>query len=199
LNIASSFVEHVSICNRCKDFDIYVYNDHASTICKLNDKVANLIAQLKICKNECEKIKFARVAYTIGRHPFIKDGLGFQKGTKNLTSQRASNLIKEKGKAPFASSSHSFHDKKNHAYLYALVKNASNVSHTAHHDVCYHHAILHVRHDAHAMTSSSSSYVHGNSIPRRRVHHVVSHAPRNASNGPTMILSYLRCLICATL
>jgi hypothetical protein len=43
-------VEHISICNRCKDFDIYACNDHASTILKLNDEVANLNAQLKICK-----------------------------------------------------------------------------------------------------------------------------------------------------
>jgi hypothetical protein len=41
-------VEHVSICNRCKDFD--VCNDHAPTILKLNDDVANLTAQLKSCK-----------------------------------------------------------------------------------------------------------------------------------------------------
>jgi hypothetical protein len=78
--------------------DIDACNDHASTILKLNDEVANLNAQLKICKNECEKIKFARDAYTIVRHPSIKDGLGFQKGTKILTTQRASNLIKEKEK-----------------------------------------------------------------------------------------------------
>jgi hypothetical protein len=91
-------LEHVSICNRCKDFDIDACNNHFSTISKLNDEVVNIIAQLKICKNECEKIKFARDAYTIGRHPSIKDGLGFQKGTKNLTSQKASNLIKEKGR-----------------------------------------------------------------------------------------------------
>jgi hypothetical protein len=109
LNIASSSMEHVSICNRCKDFDVDACNNHASTISKLNDEVANLNVQLKICKIECEKM--ARDAYTIGRHPSIKDGLGFQKGTKNLISQRASNLIKEKGKAPMASSSHSFHDK----------------------------------------------------------------------------------------
>jgi hypothetical protein len=104
-------------------------DNHASTILKLNDEVANLNDQLKICKDECKKIKFVRDAYTIGRHPSIKDGLGFQKGTKNLTSQKASNLIKEKGKAPMASSSHSFHDKKNHAYLYAHVKDATNVAH----------------------------------------------------------------------
>jgi hypothetical protein len=129
LNVSSPSLEQVSICNRCKEFGIDACNTHASTILNLNDKVANLNAQLKICKNECEKIKFARDAYTIGRHPSIKDGLGFQKGTKNLTSQRASNLIKEKGKAPMTSSSHSFHDINNHAYLYAHVKNATNVEH----------------------------------------------------------------------
>jgi chromosome segregation ATPase len=133
IDIASSYVEQVSICNRCKDFDVHVCNNHASTISKLNDEIANLNAKLKTCKNECDKIKFARDAYTIGKHPSIKDGLGFQKGTKNITSQRTSNLIKKKGKAPMASSSHSFHDKKNHAYLYAHVKNATIV---AHHDDC---------------------------------------------------------------
>jgi hypothetical protein len=123
-------MEHVSICNRCKDFHVDACNSHVSTISKLNDEIANLNAKLKNCKTECEKIKFARDAYTIGRHPSIKDGLGFQKGTKNLTSQRTSNLIKEKGKAHMASSSRSFHDKKNHAYLYAHVKNASNIEST---------------------------------------------------------------------
>jgi hypothetical protein len=49
-NVASSSVEHVSICNRCKDFDSNACNDHASTISKLNDEVANLNAQLKMCK-----------------------------------------------------------------------------------------------------------------------------------------------------
>jgi hypothetical protein len=153
----------------------------------LNNDVANLSAQLKICKSDYEKLKFSRDAYTIGRHPSIKDGLGFQKGTKNLTSQRTSNLNKEKGKTPMASSSLSSHDKKNHAYLYAHVKNVPNI---AHHDRCYNHVVLPVRHDAtfnsHAMFASSSSFhAHGMSRPRR--HHVASHVPRNASNGPTML------------
>jgi hypothetical protein len=146
----------------------------------LNDEVANLNAQLKICKNECEKVRFARDAYTVGRHPYIKDELGFQKGTENLTSQKASNLIKEKGKAPLASSSHCLYNKKNHAYLYAHVKNASNI---AHHDGCYDHAILPIRHDdvldSHAMfASSSSSYVHGRSRPRRHAHNCKENDPR---------------------
>jgi hypothetical protein len=50
LNIASSSVDHVSICNRCKDFDVDVCNDHASTIIKLNDEVANLNVNLKFAK-----------------------------------------------------------------------------------------------------------------------------------------------------
>jgi hypothetical protein len=152
----------------------------------LNNDVANLNAQLKTCKSDYEKLKFARDAYTIGRHPSIKDGLGFQKGTKNLTSQRTSNLNKEKGKAPMASSSHSSHDKRNHAYLYAHVKNVFSV---AHHDRWYNHVVLFVCHDdafnSHAMFASSSSYTHGRN--RYRCHHVASHVPRNASNEPTML------------
>jgi hypothetical protein len=77
LNVASPSLEHVSICNRCKVIDIDACDNHVSTISKLNDEVVNLNAQLKICKIECENIKFARDAYTIGRHPSIKDGLGF--------------------------------------------------------------------------------------------------------------------------
>jgi hypothetical protein len=102
VNFASSSVEQVVICNRCKDFNIDACNEHVSTILKLNNDVANLNAQLKTCKDNYEKLKFARDAYTIGRHPSIKDGLGYQKGTKNLISQRTSNLNKEKGKAPMA-------------------------------------------------------------------------------------------------
>jgi chromosome segregation ATPase len=39
-NVASSSLEHVSICTRCKDFDINDCSDHASTIVKLNDEIA---------------------------------------------------------------------------------------------------------------------------------------------------------------
>jgi hypothetical protein len=92
VNVARSSVEHVVICNRCKNFDIDAFNEHASTILKLSNDVANLSTQLKTCKNDYEKLKFARDAYIIGRHSSIKDGLGFQKGTKNFTSQRTSNL-----------------------------------------------------------------------------------------------------------
>jgi hypothetical protein len=109
----SSCVEHVSICNRCKDFDVDACDEHLISITKLNDEVASLNAQLNTCKIDFDKLKFARDAYTIGRHPSIKDGLGFRKETKNLTSQRISVLNKEKGKAPMASS-----PQRNHAFIY---------------------------------------------------------------------------------
>jgi hypothetical protein len=178
-NMASSCVEHVVICNRCEDFNNDACNEHAPTILKLNNDVASLNAQLKTCKDDYEKLKFARNAYTISRHHSIKDGLGFQKGTKNLTSQRTSNLNKEKGKAPMASSS-----KRNLAYLYD-----KRITSIAHHDRCYNHVVSRVCHDAafssHAMFASSSSYAHGRNRPRR--HHAVSHAPRKVSTGPTTI------------
>jgi hypothetical protein len=74
VNVANSCVEHVVICNRCKGFDV---DEHVSTIANLNNDVASLNAQLKTCKESYEKLKFARDAYTVGRHPSIKDGLGF--------------------------------------------------------------------------------------------------------------------------
>jgi hypothetical protein len=76
-NKSSSCVQHVVICNRCKDIDINACNEHLASITKLNDEVASLNAQLKTCKFDFNKLKFARDAYTIGRHPSIKDGLGF--------------------------------------------------------------------------------------------------------------------------
>jgi hypothetical protein len=102
VSATSSCVDHVVICNRCKDVD---FDEHVTTIAKLNNDVASLNAQLKTCKDDYDKLKFARDAYTVGRHPSIKDGLGFRKETKNLTSQRTSVLNKEKGKAPMTSSS----------------------------------------------------------------------------------------------
>jgi hypothetical protein len=171
-NATISCVEHVVICIKCKDFDVNVCNEHLISIAKLTDEVASLNAQLKTCKVDFDNLKFARDAYTVGRHPSIKDGLGFRKETKNITSQRAPVLNKEKGKAPMASGS-----QKNHAYIYYR-KYARN----AYNDRCYDHAAYN---DSHAMFASSSTFVHGRSRPRRN--HVVPHAPRRMCNGPSTI------------
>jgi hypothetical protein len=85
-NAIRSCVEHVVVCNRCKDFGVNACDEHLASIAKLNNEVVSLNAQLKTCKMDYDKPKFARDAYTVGRHPSIKDDLGFRKETKNLTS-----------------------------------------------------------------------------------------------------------------
>jgi hypothetical protein len=67
VNKSSSCVEHVVICNRCKDFDVDACDGHRGSITKLNNEVASLNAQLKTCKDNFDKLKFARDAYTVGR------------------------------------------------------------------------------------------------------------------------------------
>jgi hypothetical protein len=173
VSATSSCVDHVVICNRCKDVD---FDEHVTTIAKLNNDVASLNAQLKTCKDDYDKLKFARDAYTVGRHPSIKDGLGFRKETKNLTSQRTSILNKEKGKAPMTSSS-----QKNHAYIY----DRKFTSH-AYNDRCYDRIFSHdATFNSHVMSASSSSFVHGRSRPRQN--YATSHAPRKVCNGPTTV------------
>jgi hypothetical protein len=98
-NKSTSCVEHVVVCNRCKDFNVDACNEHLVSISKLKDEVASLNAQLKTSKSKFDKLKFARDAYTIGRHPSIKDGIGFKREAKNLTSHKAPISAKEKGKA----------------------------------------------------------------------------------------------------
>jgi hypothetical protein len=172
VNKSSSCVEHVAICNRCKDFDVDACDGHRVSITKLNNEVASLNAQLKTCKDDFDKLKFARDAYTVGGHPSIKDGLGFRRETKNLTSQRTSVLNKEKGKPPMESS-----PKRNRAFIYDR-KIASHSNYNKNH--------VHVAYnDSHAMFVSSSTLVQGRSRPRRN--HVVSHAPRKMCNGPSTV------------
>ena len=179
LEIASkstTCVENVVICNRCKDFDIDACSEHIASIAKLNDEMASLNAQLKASKSDFDKLKFARDAYTIGRHPSIKDGLGFKREAKNLTSHKAPISAKEKGKAPMASST-----KKNHAFMY----NDRRQSHRS----C--NAFDSHAYDSYAMFAPSSSYIHGRDMPRKNIHHVprknIVHAPRKVMNGPSTI------------
>jgi hypothetical protein len=83
VNKSSPCIDHVIICNRCKDFNVDACDEHLMSISKLNDEVASLNAQLKTCKSDFDKLKFARDAYNVGRHPSIKDGLGFKREAKN--------------------------------------------------------------------------------------------------------------------
>jgi hypothetical protein len=154
-NKSTYCVEHVTICNRCKDFDVDACSKHLISISKLNDELASLNAQLKTSKSEIDKIKLARDAYTIGRHASIKDGLGFKREVKNLTSHKVSISTKEKGKAPMANSA-----QKNHAFMYHDRRQSRNVNRS--YDAF----------NSHAMIASSSSYMHGRDMSRRNVAHV---------------------------
>jgi hypothetical protein len=140
-NKSSSCVEHVVICNRCKDFNVDACSEHLISITRLNDEVASLNAQLKTSKNDFDKLKFARDAYTVGRHPSIKDGLGFRREAKNLTSQRAPISAKDKGKAPMTSNA-----QRNHAFIYSDRKFSRNTNRS-------YNAF-----NSHAMIASSSNF-----------------------------------------
>ena len=174
LEIASkstSCVEIVETCNRCKDFDIDACSEHLVSISKLNDELASLNAQLKTSKSNFDKLKFARDAYTIGRHPSIKDGLGYKKEAKNLTSHKAPISAKEKGKAPMASSV-----QKNHAFMYHDRRQSRNA---------YRSCNAYNAFDSHAMFASSSSYVHDRNVGRRNVVHNMPR--RNVVNVPRKV------------
>jgi hypothetical protein len=162
-NRSNSCVEHVVICNRCKDFNVNACSEHLVSIAKLNDEVASLNAQLKTSKNKFDKLKFARDAYTIGRHPSIKD---------EVASHKAPISVKEKGKAPMANSA-----QKNHAFMYHDRRYSRNV----HYDRSYNDVV------SHAMIASSSSIMHDrNSARKNVVHHMPRrngvHVPRKVSN-----------------
>jgi hypothetical protein len=122
-----------------------------------------LMPNLRVAKMNFDKLKFARDAYTVGRHPSIKDGLGFRREVKNLTSQRAPISAKDKGKAPMTSS-----NQKNHAFIYDR-KFSRNT---------YHNRSLNA-YNSHAMFGSSSSFVHGRNMPRNNVVH---HVPKKTQN-----------------
>jgi hypothetical protein len=98
---STSTVEHVTICTRCRDTNVDAIHDHLAMIKQQNDHIAKLDAKIAEHELENEKFKFARSMLYNGRHPDIKDGIGFQKGDNvklNAPPKRLSNFVK--GKAP---------------------------------------------------------------------------------------------------
>jgi hypothetical protein len=76
----TSTTNHVTICTRCRNINVEAIDDHLAMVKKQNDHIAKLTA--KIIEHELvnEKFKFARSMLYNGRHPDIKDGIGFQQG-----------------------------------------------------------------------------------------------------------------------
>jgi hypothetical protein len=102
---STSTVEHVTICTRCRDVDIDAISDHLALIKNRNDHIAKLDAKIAEHELENEKFKFARSILYKGRRPGIKDGVGFQHGSKNNTKLNThGNKLSQfvKGKAPMA-------------------------------------------------------------------------------------------------
>jgi hypothetical protein len=97
---STSTVAHVSICTRCRDVNVDAILDHLALIKQQNDHIAQLTSKINEHEIENENFKFARSMLYSGRHPGIKDGIGFQKGdnVKLNVPKRLSNFIK--GKAP---------------------------------------------------------------------------------------------------
>jgi hypothetical protein len=75
---STSSVDHVTICTRCRDVSIDAIHDHLILIKQQNDHIAQLTSKINEHEIENEKIKFARSMLYNGRHPGIKDGIGFQ-------------------------------------------------------------------------------------------------------------------------
>jgi chromosome segregation ATPase len=75
---SSSTVDHVSICMRCRDINVDAIHNHIAMIKQQNDHIAKLDAKIIEHELENEKFKFARSMLYNGRHPGIKDGIGFQ-------------------------------------------------------------------------------------------------------------------------
>jgi hypothetical protein len=75
---STSTVSHVSICTRCRDVNVDAIHDHIAMIKQQNDHIAKLDAKIAEHELNNEKFKFARSMLYSGRHPGIKDGIGFQ-------------------------------------------------------------------------------------------------------------------------
>jgi hypothetical protein len=82
-NKSSSCVEHVVICNRCKDFNVDACSEHLISISKLMDEVASLNAQLKTSKNDFDKLKFAREPTPLVDTPQLRMGLASREKPRN--------------------------------------------------------------------------------------------------------------------
>jgi hypothetical protein len=78
VNKSSSCVEHVVICNRCKDFNVDACSEHLISITRLNDEVASLNAQLKTSKIDFDKINLQGMPTLLVDTPLLRMGLAFE-------------------------------------------------------------------------------------------------------------------------
>jgi predicted RNase H-like nuclease (RuvC/YqgF family) len=78
---STSNVEHVAICTRCRDVNVEAIHDHLALIKQQNSHIAQLTTKINEHEIKNENFKFARSMLYSGRHPVIKDDIGFQQGS----------------------------------------------------------------------------------------------------------------------
>jgi hypothetical protein len=147
---STSTVSHVSICTRCRDINVDAIHDHLALIKEQNDHIAQLTSKINEHEIENEKFKFARSMLYNGRHPVIKDVIGFQQGdnVKLNAPKRLSNFVN--GKAPMAQDNEGYilypagypehkikriHAKKTHSvthHAFMYKNEASSYGHSTH-------------------------------------------------------------------
>jgi 3D (Asp-Asp-Asp) domain-containing protein len=147
---STSNVDHVTICTRCRDTNVDAIHDHLALIKEQNDHIAQLTAKINEHEIENENFKFARSMLYNGRHPDIKDVIGFQQGSniKINAPKRLSNFVK--GKAPMAQDNEGYilypagypehkirriHAKKSHSvshHAFMYKNEASSCRHSTH-------------------------------------------------------------------
>jgi hypothetical protein len=151
--VSTSTIEHVTICTRYRDINIDAMNGHLAIIKEQNDHIAKLNAKIDEHELENENFKFARSMLYNGRRPSIKDGIGFQQGSKsniklNAPKNKIPNFVK--GKAPMVQDREGYilypenyhehkirrihakksHSVSHHAYIYSNEDSSSR--HTTH-------------------------------------------------------------------
>jgi hypothetical protein len=84
LSVASSFVEHVSICANCKDHDFNACSNHASTIAKLNDEIAHLNVQLKLAKMKYIRLNLLGMLLPLVDIPPLRMDLVYKREPRTL-------------------------------------------------------------------------------------------------------------------
>jgi hypothetical protein len=160
---STSIIDHVSICMRYRDINVDAIHDHLALIKEQNDHIAQLTAKINEHEIENEKFKFARSMLYNGRHPDIKDGIGFQQGdnVKLNAPKKLSNFVK--GKAPMAQDNEGY-------ILYPVVypehkirRIHSRKSHSgSHHAFMYKNETSSSRHSTHVKMSKKKSPVASN-------------------------------------
>jgi hypothetical protein len=107
---STSIVKNNAICTKCRDINVEAIDDHLVMIKQQNDHIATLNAKIAEHELENENFKFARSMLYNGRHPDIKDGIGFQQESQSNVKLNAPKKLFNfvKGKAPIVQDSEGY-------------------------------------------------------------------------------------------